>query len=130
MSWVQDQLRWGRNLRESKWTRARRLLWGFRYWLRGIRLGLRAMRRVQLGSTVIYEGERWGIYNWAGSPSSSLRRDRDGECRERVPATDFRPVVSPRELLHRFRVIRRWYMGYWHSIDVNKRLSRDAGGAL
>lgn len=115
-------VRWRNSRSETRWTLARRLFWSVRFWLQGQAIGLRAIRATQLGSRVRYQGELWRISNWSNSPRSTLAK-QDGYV-ENVPREDFTPERSVREFLHRFRVGRDHYLGYWHCIDVDRRIRR------
>lgn len=101
-----------------------RLIWSAVYHTYAIWLGIKAMRYTQLGSVVIYKGERWTIYNWSNSPRSSLCKGEaeNRVCERSVPREDFRPVMNAAELWHRMRTIRRWWLTSWHSIYVNRRI--------
>jgi hypothetical protein len=104
----------------------RKLFWQAVFWAKGIIIGLRAVRKIQLGSRVFYDGQWWFVSNWAGEPRMNLSKgSRWGskpEYRERVPREEIRPSRSPLEFIHRFRMMRRWYMTSWFAIDVNRRL--------
>lgn len=118
-----EQRAWSRNLGESWGTFARRAVWSVRYWLTGVRVGLGALRHDVVGSRVRFEGSVWEIANWS-YPSPSATLARGDERREHVLRSEFRPIVSPRELWHRFWSQYSWWMGYWHCIHVNQRLGR------
>ena len=56
--------------------------------------------------------------------ANGSRHGRGDHYRERVPREEIRSSRSPSEYAHRFRVMYRWYMGYWFDIDVRKRLEQ------
>ena len=103
--------------------------WMWRYWMRGVWLGIKGMGRIQLGSRVFHDGEWWFVSNWTGSESPTLsERSRwgfAGECRDLVPGKELRESYSVTEFVHRFRVKYRWYMTSWWAIDVHKAMSDD-----
>jgi len=112
-----------RNAGDSPLTLVRRWLWTAIYLARAVLLGMRAMRREQLGSNVLYQGKRCVISNWAGSEYPTLADGR-GFYREHVPRAEITNLLSLRELLHRFNVIFNWYCTSWLNIDVNKKLMK------
>ncbi|MCA8951679.1 MAG: hypothetical protein KDE27_19380 [Planctomycetes bacterium] len=120
-----------RNAGESWPTFLRRCFWAIRYWFRGVRVGLGAMRHTVVGSRVRFRGEEiWEISNWSWPSRSStlvgpLAAPAGVRQRiERVPCEDFVPVLSVRELWHRFSSRYWWWMTSWHDIVVNDRVWR------
>ena len=118
---IRRQLQISKNLHESFRTRAMRLFWAIVFACKGIAIGLRGMSRPRLGSAVVFEGRRWVISNWANGPLVTLCGP---EYRKGVPYEQIRPIWSPREMTHRFRVMRSWYMTSWHDIDVQRKIYR------
>lgn len=98
----------------------KRIFWSVFYIFKGIRLGIRGIRTEQIGSTVIHEGQRRFISNWANSPFPTLCGDNF--YLQNVPREDIKNVLDAKEILHRFYFMFDWYMVYWHDIDVHKRL--------
>lgn len=117
-----DALTWSRNLRESRWTLARRLFWTAVGWVKSWRVGLSGLRQPQLGSHVLFEGERWQISNFAWQGGMVLTRSRDGVRRESVDRRQCTPIWTPREFWHRVVTIRRWWVTSWLEIWVQRRL--------
>lgn len=113
-----------RNVGDRPFTKIRRVFWCMVYLLRGLTMAIRSTTREQLGSEVIWKGERWQICNWAGSEFPTL--SREGGYEKHVPRSEIKNVISFSELLHRMRNHYRWYVFSWHGIDVNKRLYPEA----
>lgn len=109
-----------RNMDESHWFGLQRVFWSFVYLAKGIRVGLRAMIRQQLGSEVIYEGKRWFVSNRAGHEFCSI--SRHGDYRKQVPASEMEQVHSLKEFAHRYSFGFAFYMNSWHSINVQDRI--------
>lgn len=101
-------------------------VWYSIYFFKGIWIGLKGIRRIQLGSRVKHDGQWWFVSNWAGQPFMTLAQgNRKGSklpYKEYVPKEKIQPSLSPLELWHRFNFMRRWYMTNWFSIDINKHL--------
>lgn len=119
-----SQFRQSANLGESLPTKCRRFAWSVIYLVKALRCAVNAVRREQLGSRVIYEGQECFINNWANGEFPTLA----GACgyRQYVPRAEIVNVVDARELWHRFSFGFDFYIGYWHGIDVNKRLYGEA----
>ncbi len=102
----------------------KRRFWKIVYWLKGVIIGLKAIGKLQLGSRVYHDGRWWFISNWAGEPRMTLsggsRWGHKPEYRERVPREEIKSSHSPMEFIHRFRMMRRWYMTNWFDIDVDR----------
>jgi hypothetical protein len=109
-----------RNLGESRLTgclRATLCVW---FIAKALCLGVRAMRREQLGSQVTYDGKRCSIVNWAGSDNPHLAGD--GFYIAHVPRREIRNIINAKELWHRFSFGVEFYTGYHMNNDINKRL--------
>ena len=95
-----------------------KIFWKIIYQLKGILLGIKGMRRIQLGSKVYYDNDWWFVSNWANQPYMDLCKK--SEYRRHVPKEHIKPSKSLAEYYHRFKVMRNWYMGYWYRIDVER----------
>ena len=117
------QLRQSRNLNESCWMKIKRALWVAVYLLKGFAYALRAVRREQLGSSVIYKGKQCWISNRANSEKPTLSGPDfyERNCERK----DIESVMSLQEICHRFDAAFGFYMGNWHAIDVNRKLYRE-----
>lgn len=106
---------------------SKRAIWGVIYRLKGVWLGLQAMRCEQLGSEVIYQGKMRIVSNWSNSshPTLCSKYGEEHFYKEYVPRSEIQNVLSLREFLHRFKTIYRWYMSSWYRIDVNKRCNNE-----
>ena len=109
-----------KNLKEGLTTKARRAFWATLYTLKGFFIALRGIGREHIGSQVIYNGETRYISNNAGSEYPTL--SSDGFYQQYVPRSQITSVKNYREIRHRFNFGFSFYMGSWHSIDVNKRI--------
>lgn len=109
-----------RNCREGLRTKTLRLFWCCVYLVKALACGARAIRREQLGSQVEYQGRLLRISNWACSAYPTLAGD--GFYQQNVPRAEIRNVVNAREIWHRFTFGFEFYLAYWHSIDVQRRL--------
>lgn len=102
--------------------------WQLVYWFKGVWLGVKGMRHMQLGSRVFHDGEWWYVSNWANGPHMNLsgggRWGHKRPYKEFVPKEEIRPSRSPAEFIHRFRSMRRWYMTSWFVIDVYRAAER------
>lgn len=115
-----SQFRQSRNLNEPLRLKCRRAFWAVVYLVKALKIAVRAMAREQLGSAVVFEGQRCFISNWANGAAPTLAGPcgyRVGVSRERITN-----VIDARELWHRFEFGFDFYMGSWHGIDVNRRL--------
>lgn len=122
------QRNWSKNSGESRSTRWRRYFWAAVLWTRAVRVGLRAMRKPQIGSRVWYRGGLYVIGNGVCSESWSIWPvwNRGGTVHvEYAPRAECREVRTPRELWLRFSGIYRWWMTSWHGIEVNRRMQPD-----
>lgn len=118
-----DQRVFARNHKESRRTLLARMAWAVRFWFRGVRLGIQGIRELHIGSVVLYREKRWVVVNYANAPSMHLVGD-DGQRESYVPKVDVTPIITPRELWHRFRYVKGWYVSYWLQIDVDERIWR------
>ena len=114
------QINISRNAGEGAYFKVKRAIYSLRFTIRGVWLGVKAMREEQLGSKVIYQGRECSICNWAGSAHPTL--SGDDFYKQGVPRAEITNVVNLQELYHRFDVIFGWYMGSWHAIDVSKKM--------
>lgn len=110
-----------RNLGENRLTKIRRAAWAVVYLAKAIRIAVSSMWREQIGSTVIYQGQRCHISNWAGSCHPTVCGP-NGLYKLYVPREELTSVVTANELWHRFNVGFDWYMGFWFDLDINRRL--------
>lgn len=93
------------------------------YRLKGVWLGIKTMRRMQLGSKARWAAKTWTVYNWSHGPRVSLRRSCGKH--ERVPIKEIWSIPTPVELYRRYRMMHNWYMGCWHSSEVHHRIIKD-----
>ena len=117
---VLSQVRESRNLREGIPAKLVRLFWACVLLGKALRAGLYAMRKEQIGSAVVYRGDRCTVSNWAGSESPNLVTPKgyvQGAQRNEIAN-----VVDGHELWHRFAFGVEFYLMYWYAIDVNKRV--------
>lgn len=109
-----------RNIGEGWRLRALRAFWCVVLLLKAVAIGLRFMCEEQLGSSVIYRGQRCTVSNWAGSRYPNL--STPGGWVEHADRNEIMNVISASELLHRFVFGFSFYTGNWHGIDVHKRM--------
>jgi hypothetical protein len=117
-----SQVAQSRNLREGLRLKVWRSVWASFYLVKGIRSACFAVRREQLGSSVVFNGMRCWVSNWAGSEWPTL--SGPGFYAKNVPRAEIQSIINVGEILHRFRSGFSFYMTSWHSIDVNKKLYR------
>ena len=110
-----------RNLKEGWWMQIKRAFWATLYLCKGFKCAFNAMRREQLGSKVIYKGKKCFVNNWAGTDHPALG-GADGFYEKNCPREEIKNIITLGELYHRFDFGLGFYMGSWHSIDVNKKL--------
>lgn len=113
-----------RNLGETFSQKLRRAYWATYYLGKAIKVAVISMRMEQIGSTVIYEGRRCSICNWARSEYPTLSGP-DGFYKQYVPRNEITNVSELREYYHRFEFGLSFYMSNWHGIDVNKNVYAD-----
>lgn len=118
---IGSQFAQSRNLCETYGQKLRRAYWATCYLGKAIKVAVISMRREQIGSTVIYEGRRCSICNWAKSEYPTLSGP-DGFYKQFVPRNKITSVRNLREYYHRFESGLSFYMSNWHSIDVNKKV--------
>lgn len=75
------------------------------------RLSMRAVFRLNLGDQVIYNGEKWCLYQGVAAPMWGLTQGNGVVCR--AHEKDFRKVRSLENYLGSYRSMRRFYMTSW-----------------
>lgn len=108
------------NLREGVILKLKRLFWVMCYLCVGVMCGLRAIRREQLGSQVVYDGRECVIINWAGSEAPTLSGHEFFQ--EYVPRAEIRNRFNLREILHRFQFGFEFFTSCHMGSAVNRRL--------
>lgn len=119
---VGSQFAISRNLREGYWAKCKRCFWGVVYLFRGLKVAVSSMRTVQLGSRVVYQGRQCFVSNWANCEQMTLADGKDW-YQEYCDRAEIQPVISVRELYHRFSTGFGWYMSSWYGIDIQSKVN-------
>ena len=119
---LMSQITVSRNRKEGFRKKIIRLFWSVVFCLVALRVGLRGMKTEQLGEEVIYQGKKYRVNNWAGSERPNLS-STDGGYIEGASRSEIRNIRSLKTMLHRFNVIKSWYLMNWYGIQVNNKVN-------